>query len=81
MMKSITLRAHFDGKRICPDEPLDMAPDTELLVTLLPIDQAELERREWLTVSRAGLSTAYGEDEADYPLSSVKRLNPADEGT
>lgn len=79
-MKSITLRAHFDGQRICLDEPLIMAKDTELLVTVLPIDEADVERREWLTVSQAGLATAYGSDEAGYPLSSVQRLNPAYEG-
>lgn len=79
-MKSITLRARFDGKRICPNEPLNMAPDTELLVTVVPIKQTDQERQEWLKVSQTHLSTAYGEDEADYPLSSIRTLNPEYEG-
>ena len=65
-VKSITLRAHFDGTRICPDEPLDMAPDTEILVTVVPLDPATQERQEWLKVSATSLSAAYLEDEADY---------------
>ena len=80
-VKSITLRARFDGERICPDEPLDMAPDTEVLVTVVRIDSADQEHQEWLRFSQASLSPAYQEDEADYPLSSIKRLNPEYEGS
>ena len=79
-MKSITLRAHFDGQRICPDEPLNIAPNTRLLVTVVPVDQTDQERQEWLRLSLTGLSSAYAENEPDYPVSSVERFNPEYEG-
>ena len=80
-MKSITLRAHFDGKGICPDEPLNIAPNTELMVTLVPInDETDEERNQWLVLSQSNLANAYSEIEADYSLSSVKRPNPEYEG-
>ena len=80
-MKSITLRAHFDGKRICPDEPLNIAPNTELMVTLVPItDGGDEERNEWSMLSQSNLANAYSEKDADYPLSSVKRPNPEYDG-
>jgi len=78
-MKPITLRAHFDGKRICPDQPLNIEPNTELLVTLVPIEDVDIEHSEWLHLSHSGLSRAY-EDEADYPLSLIKEPNPEYDG-
>ena len=75
-MKPITLRAHFDGKRICPDEPLDMKPDTELIVTLVPAGEADAERRDWLALSTSQFARAFNEDEAEYPLTSVREPNP-----
>jgi hypothetical protein len=34
-----TFRAHFDGKTIQPDEPVELAPGTALLIT--PIERVE----------------------------------------
>ena len=79
-MKPITLRAHFDGKRICPDQPLNMKPDTELLVTLVPIGEIDPEHNEWSRLSGSGLSHAYAEDEVEYPLSLIRELNPEYDG-
>ena len=79
-MKSITLRDHFDGKRICPDEPLNIAPNTELVVTLVINDQTDEERNEWLMLSQSNLASAYSDIDADYSLSSVKVPNPEYEG-
>ena len=79
-MKPITLRAHFDGKRICPDQPLNMEPDTELFVTLIPITDTDLEHGDWSRLSGSGLSNAYAADEPDYPLSLIKDPNPEYEG-
>ncbi|MGB9624052.1 MAG: hypothetical protein ACPMAQ_04255 [Phycisphaerae bacterium] len=35
----VTLRAHFDGKVIVPDEPTDLAAGTRLRVILEPLDE------------------------------------------
>ena len=35
-MKTINLKAHFDGKKILLDEPFNIEPDTKLIVTVLP---------------------------------------------
>jgi hypothetical protein len=45
-MQSMTLRAHFDGKQILLDEPVDLEPDTQLMVTVLPKSENG-ERSDW----------------------------------
>ena len=81
-MNALTLRAHFDGKHICLDEPCDLPLDTELLVTVVPQSAAALqtERREWVESSMQNLERAYGDDEPEFPRSLVKQLNPKYEG-
>jgi len=44
-MESVILRAHFDGKQILLDDPFELEPDTELIVTVLPKSLSE-EREE-----------------------------------
>ena len=34
-MQLVTLPAHFDGKKICLDEPFALIPNTKLIVTIL----------------------------------------------
>lgn len=81
-MNALTLRAHFDGKHICLDEPADLPLDTELLITVVPQSEAALqaEREEWARFSMQNLERAYGNDEPEYPRSMVKKLNPKYEG-
>jgi hypothetical protein len=73
-MDAKTLRAHFDGQQIVLDEPFELEPDTELLVTVLPREQPdeEDERLAWLKLAQKRLQDAYGEDEPEYPLSLVR---------
>ena len=33
-MNALTIKAHFDGERICLDEPCDLKPEAKLLVTV-----------------------------------------------
>ena len=40
----MTVRAHFDGKVIVPDEPTGLAPGTRLRVTLEPVVQTASPR-------------------------------------
>ena len=65
-MNLVTLKAHYDGEKICLDEPYPMKPDMPLLVTVLPADAVDAERTEWLAASQAWLARAYGDDEPDY---------------
>ena len=79
-MEAKTLRAHFDGRQIVLDEPSELEPDTKLLVTVLPKQQADDERAPWLELSAGGLAGAYGADEDEYPLDLIKENNPEYEG-
>ncbi len=79
-MNTITLRAHFDGKQVCLDEPFELEPDTKLLITVLPKEQPDGEREAWLLLSEKGLETAYAENEVEYSLNLIKEPNPDYEG-
>lgn len=72
-MQSVIVSAHFEGERIVLDEPLPMKPDTKLLVAVLPQDDDE--RSAWLHLSSERLEAAYGDDEPDYALPSIRELN------
>jgi hypothetical protein len=37
----MTLNAHFDGKAIIPDEPLDLPPNQALIVQIEPVGSRE----------------------------------------
>ena len=79
-MSAITLPAHFDGERIRLNEPYELEPDTELLVTVLPKEQEDEEREAWLRLSSRGLERAYDGEEAEYPTELIKAPNPEYEG-
>lgn len=48
-MNGISVPAHFDGERILLDEPLNLEPNTKLLVTVLP--NVDIEHESWLLLS------------------------------
>ena len=77
-MDNISIPAHFDGERILLDEPFELEPDTKLLVTVLPKDDAE--RAAWLRLSGRKLADAYAADEEEYSPDLVKEINPEYEG-
>ena len=64
-MSATTLKAHYDGKQICLDEPCDLPPDTKLWVLAVP-ESEEAFREDWFALSEQGLARAYGDDEPDY---------------
>src|SRR5690349_12410109 len=66
VMSPISVPAHYDGERILLDAPIELEPDTKLIVTVLPKDDAE--RESWLRLSKQGLENAYGEEEEEYTL-------------
>ena len=65
-MNAVTLKAHYDGKQTCLDEPFPLRPNTEMLVTVVAGETAEDERHAWLAASQAWLARAYADDEPDY---------------
>jgi hypothetical protein len=70
----ISIPAHFDGERILLDEPVELEPNTRLIVTVLPDD--DNDRGAWLRLSANRLNAAYEGDGDDYRLESVKEMNP-----
>jgi len=75
-MKTVTLRAHFDGERIRLDEPFRLEPDMSLEVTVLN----KAEDPEWTLLPAQGLAAAFGDSEPDYPLNLIRDPNPDYEG-
>jgi hypothetical protein len=69
MNQNKTIAAHFDGKHILLDEPVELEPNTKLLVTVLPKD---LEREAWLRLSAKRLRAAYDDEEEEYSLHLIK---------
>jgi hypothetical protein len=69
-MPILSLKAHFDGKRICLDEPFKLPANAPLLVTILPVE-GEAERHDWLQASAVGLARAYGDHEPEYSEAEI----------
>ena len=78
-METVTLRAHFDGKQILLDEPFDLEPNMELIVTVR-YKAVHEEREAWARLSLESLERAYGDDEPDYSLDLIREANPEYEG-
>jgi len=78
-METKTLRAHFDGSQILLDEPFELEPNVELIITVLPKSSDE-EREDWTRLSLESMARAYGDDEPEYSLDLIKEANPAYEG-
>lgn len=70
----MTLRAHFDGKQIRLDEPFELEPNTELIVTVAPRASDE-EREAWTRLVLESLARAYGDDEPEYSRNQIKEAN------
>jgi hypothetical protein len=64
-MPTVSLKAHYDGKRILLDEPFPIPANSPLMVTVLPIGDAAMDDDSRAIAERA-LSNAYGDDEPDY---------------
>jgi len=73
------LSAHFDGSQILLDEPFELEPNVELIITVLPKFSDE-EPEDWTKLSLESLEGAYSDDEPEYSLDLIKEANPAYEG-
>jgi len=78
-METVNLRAHFDGEQILLDEPFELEPNTELMVTILP-KSLDDEREDWARLALESLERAYGDNEPEYSLDLIKEANPEYEG-
>ena len=65
-MSFVTVKAHYDGEKVCLDETVDLAPNTEVLVVIPQGDGLDQFRKEWFAHAQAAFARAYGEDEPDY---------------
>lgn len=63
-MPAITVKAHYDGRTIQLDEPIELAPNARLLVTVL--ESTDEIGTDWRSLATAGLARAFGDDEPDY---------------
>jgi hypothetical protein len=70
----ISIPAHFDGERILLDEPVDLERNARLIVTVLP--NGDADRDTWQRLAANHLNAAYNGDGDDYPLDSIKEMNP-----
>ncbi len=75
----ISVPAHFDGERILLDEPVELARNARLVVTVLPA--ADPARDSWEALSSAQLNAAYISEGYDYQLESINEHNPDYEGS
>ena len=75
----VSIPAHFDGERILLDEPVELEQNARLVVTILP--SSDTDREAWLRLSLNQLNAAYDGEGDDYPLASIKEMNPDYEGS
>jgi hypothetical protein len=73
-MENVSTLAHYDGKQILLDEPVELEPNTKLIITVLP--HHDSERESWLRLSADRLKDAFSDDEAEYPSALIKEPNP-----
>jgi hypothetical protein len=43
MIVMVSIKAHFDGQTIVPDEPVDLRKDEKLVVHIQPVEKNELK--------------------------------------
>ena len=75
-MSLMTIRAHFDGEQVRLDEPCQLAPETKLLILVVPDGPPDEECDDWVLLSRHGFGRAYGNQEPDYSFDAIKEPNP-----
>ena len=66
-MPTVSLQAHFDGKRIQLDEPYELPANSRLIVTVLPEEESfEQWREDWYRMAAINFERGFGPDEPDY---------------
>ena len=70
-MPAISLKAHYNGTSIQLDEPYELPPHAQLLVTILPTIGEESDLQVWRELSAQSLARAYGDDEPKYAVAAI----------
>jgi len=68
-MAPLSVHAHYDGKQILLDEPMELPVGRRLLVTLL---DATDEEADHYSLAATGLSGAYGNSEPEYSEADLR---------
>lgn len=78
----MTVNAHFDGKVIIPDEPLDLAPNQALILQIQPLGGKDVSTEEsslaWIAANAVD-SEALPVDLADRHDRYLYGRSPGDE--
>lgn len=69
----IAIQAHYDGKKVCLDEPITIKQNTPLVVVVL--EKEEDENQQGYQLAMQGLERAYDADEPDYTNVPLKETN------
>jgi hypothetical protein len=77
-MEVISLKAHFDGEHIVLNEPYELEPNAELVVSLVRSDNGHSSDMHALALE--SLERAYAADEPEYGVELIKEHNPEYEG-
>ena len=64
-MPTVTLQAHYDGKRIVLDEPYDLPANAPLMVTVLPSSPDVDSEENWLRAASSSSAFAFLADPAE----------------
>ncbi len=71
-MPAVSLKAHFDGHSIQLDEPFQLPPNAQLLVTILsPVGNCDDDHASWIELSKQNLARAYDTAEPEYSVADV----------
>ena len=68
-MAPLSVHAHYDGKQILLDEPMELPVGRRLLVTVLAESG---EENDYLALASEGLSAAYGTSEPEYSEADLR---------
>ena len=61
-MQTITLSAHFDGQQIRLDEPFELEPGSQLMVTIIPPTEAQQWDQQLAADAAAGKLDSLAEE-------------------
>jgi hypothetical protein len=65
----------IDSRHLRLKKPIKIAPGSRVMVTIETAEGVS-EEQEWYLLSSQGLAEAYGNNEPDYSIESIKIPNP-----
>ena len=80
-MHTQTIPAHFDGRNICLDGPVDLRLNEKFTITLVRDEGGKVEtddefRDDWHRLSVSAFAKLYEREEREYGLDLIKKPNP-----